>query len=320
MRFTEAAAGHAGQANANAGRVERRALVEGDGVRVADDAGAVERLGGDLAGDVLGGQIDENEVVVRTAGHQRKALGSQLGGQDRCVVDDVLRVGFELGRQRLFGGNGDTGGGVVVRTTLEAREHRLVDGGSVRGLAKDDATARTAQRLVGRRGHNIGDAEGRRVHTTSDQARDVGDVGDQDRTNLVGDGAKGGEVELPRVGAGATPEELGPVLAREGAHFVEVDAVRIGAHSVALAVEVFARNADLPAVGQVAASGQRETEDRVAGLTKSEVDRQIGRAAAVGLHIDVLGAKQRLQPRDGELLDLVDDLLAFVVALAGVPF
>ena len=39
----------------------------------------------------------------------------------------------------------------------------------------------------------------------------------------------------------------------------------------------------------------------------------------MGLDVRVLGAEQRLGPVDRELLDLVDDLAAAVVPLAGIP-
>src|SRR4030095_6420988 len=49
-----------------------------------------------------------------------------------------------------------------------------------------------------------------------------------------------------------------------------------------------------------------------------EVERQVGRRSRVGLDIGVVDAEQRLRPFDGELLNLVDDLLTLVVAPAGI--
>ena len=54
------------------------------------------------------------------------------------------------------------------------------------------------------------------------------------------------------------------------------------------------------------------------GCTEREVDGEVRRAARVGLHVDVLGAEELLEARDRELLDLVDGLLALVVALVRV--
>jgi hypothetical protein len=53
-------------------------------------------------------------------------------------------------------------------------------------------------------------------------------------------------------------------------------------------------------------------------LAEGEVDGEVGGAARVGLHVDVLSAEEGGEARLGELFDPVDDLLPFVVALAGV--
>ena len=61
-----------------------------------------------------------------------------------------------------------------------------------------------------------------------------------------------------------------------------------------------------------------EREDRVAGLEQREVRRHVRRRARMRLHVRVLGAEQLLRAVDRELLDLVHDLAAAVVALAGI--
>ena len=109
------------------------------------------------------------------------------------------------------------------------------------------------------------------------------------------------------------------MLAREVAHLVEVDAVVVLPHAVLHALEVLARDRDGVAVRQVPAGREREAHDGVARLTEREVHGEVRRAARVGLHVDVLGAEERLEPRDGQLLHLVDDLLPLVVALVRVP-
>lgn len=60
----QSAGGEGRGADADAGGVEGLAGVEGDGVVVDDDAGPVQGLGGDLARDVLGGEVDQHQVVV----------------------------------------------------------------------------------------------------------------------------------------------------------------------------------------------------------------------------------------------------------------
>src|SRR5205085_10220034 len=71
-------------------------------------------------------------------------------------------------------------------------------------------------------------------------------------------------------------------------------------------------------VRQVPAVRELEREDRVARLQRREVDGHVGDGAGVRLHVRVLGAEELLRPVDRELLDLVDDLAAAVVALARI--
>src|SRR4029077_12062704 len=75
---------------------------------------------------------------------------------------------------------------------------------------------------------------------------------------------------------------------------------------------------DLQPVRQVAAVRELEREDGVAGIERSEVDGHVRLRARMRLDIRVLRAEERLRAVDRELLDLVDDLAAAVVAPAGV--
>ena len=257
---------------------------------------------------VVGAARDEIEAA------RREPLGERLR-----VVDDRLGVDLERRARRLVRRDGDGGGGVVVRPALQAGEHGLVDGRGQRLLAHHDAAARPAQRLVRRRRHHVGDAGGRGVDAGDDEPRDVRDVGGEHGADLAGDLAERGEVDGARVGRGAAEDELGAVLLGERAHLVEVDA-RVGrAQAVGHALEVFARDGDGVAVREVPARREPEPHDGVARREQREVDREVGRAARVGLHVDVLHAEQRRHARAGELLDGVDRLLTLVVALARVP-
>ena len=62
-----------------------------------------------------------------------------------------------------------------------------------------------------------------------------------------------------------------------------------------------------------------QREDRVARLQDGHVRRHVRLGAGVRLDVRVLGPEQLLRAVDGELLDLVDDLAAAVVAAARVP-
>ncbi len=154
----------------------------------------------------------------------------------------------------------------------------------------------------------------------------MGDVRGEDRADLVGDLAERLEVERSRIGGGAGPEDLRPVLLRELSHLVHVDAVILAAHAVRHALEVLARDRDGVAVREVAAGREAEAHHDVARLAEGEVHGEVRRAARVGLHVDVdvvdravrRLAEEGAEACDRELLDLIDDLLALVVALPRV--
>lgn len=47
------------------------------------------------AGQAVGSEIPEHEVVIRTAGLKSVAMGHELLSQGLCVSDDLLGVGLE---------------------------------------------------------------------------------------------------------------------------------------------------------------------------------------------------------------------------------
>ena len=63
---------------------------------------------------------------------------------------------------------------------------------------------------------------------------------------------------------------------------------------------------------------QGHAHDLLADRNHGHEGRHVGLGAGVRLHVGVLGAEELLQPVDGELLDLVDDLATAVVAAPGV--
>ena len=75
---------------------------------------------------------------------------------------------------------------------------------------------------------------------------------------------------------------------------------------------------ELVPVGQVAAMGEIEAEDGVAGLEHRHVGGGVGLGAGVRLHVGVLGAEDLLGAVAGEVLDHVGELAAAVVAASGI--
>ena len=141
-----------------------------------------------------------------------------------------LRVGDRLtlaGAERL--GRGDPqrdrlgGDRVHQRAALLAGEDRLVDRLRVLGAAEDHAAARAAERLVDRRGDDVGVLDRVGVLPGGDQAGEVGHVDHQLGADRVGDLPEGGEVELARVGRPAGDDQLRPVLVGEPLDLLHVD-------------------------------------------------------------------------------------------------
>ena len=143
-------------------------------------------------------------------------------------------------------------------------------------------------------------------------------VDHQVRANFLGDLAQAGEVDLARIGRGAGDDELRLGLQRALADGVHVDHLVLLADLVVDDVEPLAGHGDRRAVGQVAAVGERHAHETVAGLKKGEKCRLVRLGARMRLNVGVDGAEELLHAVDRDGLDLVDELAAAVVALAGI--
>ena len=109
---------------------------------------------------------------------------------------------------------------------------------------------------------------------------------------------------------------LGRCSQRQRADLVEVDDLGVGAHVVRDHVVRAPGVVDAEPVREMAAVGELHGHHRVARLEQREQGGEVGGRARVRLHVGVLGAEDLLAAVDGELLDLVDDVAAAVVARA----
>ena len=157
-----------------------------------------------------------------------------------------------------------------------------------------------------------------RVDPGRDEAGEVGHVAEEERADLIRDLAEAPRLDRPRVRRAAAHDELRPVLLREREHVVVVDEVRLPRDAVVDDRVQPPREVDLEPVRQVAAVRELEREDRVARLEAREVDGHVRLRAGMRLHVRVLRAEERLRAVDRELLELVHDLAAAVVATARV--
>src|SRR4029079_10406831 len=116
----------------------------------------------------------------------------------------------------------------------------------------------------------------------------------------------------------AADDQLGPTLFRRCTHLVEVDERRVAVDSVADEVVELSGEVDLEAVREMPAVVETHGENGVPRLEAAEVDGHVRLRAGMRLHVRVVGAEELLGAVDRELLDLVDDFAATVVAPSGI--
>ena len=142
-------------------------------------------------------------------------------------------------------------------------------------------------------------------------------VDEEQRADLVGDGAEARPVDDPRIRREASDDHPGLVLAREPRDLVVIEQA-LGVDAVLDRLEVLAREVGLGAMGEMTAVRQAHAEDGVARLEQRVVDRGVGLRSGMGLDVGVGRAEQLLGAFDGERLGDVDELAATVIALARI--
>src|SRR5581483_7906863 len=127
LRLLHAARGECRRAHADAGGLEGRIRIPGNRVLVHRDPGLAQCSLGVGAENALLEDIDEHEVIVRTARDQPEAGCLQTFRKSLRVRDDLRGIGAKLRTQRLAQSNGLSSDNVHQWTTLLAREDGLVD-------------------------------------------------------------------------------------------------------------------------------------------------------------------------------------------------
>ena len=274
-----------------------------------------------LAGAVLVGQVDQQQVVVRAAGDQLHTAGGQLGFKRLRVLNDFAGILLELRLQRLAKADGLRGDDVLQRAALRAGEDGGVDAlDDILVVRQNQAAAGAAQRLVGRGGDHVGVGYGALVLAACDKTRNVRHIDHQHRAVAVGDLGQLLKVDGAGIGRCTGDQQLGADLRDLLGQCGVVDAAILGGDTVGDKVVVLAAHVHGGAVGQVAALGQIHAHDGVADVQQRKVDGQVGLCAGVRLDVGILRAEQLAGAVNGDLLDLIDVLAAAVITVAGVPF
>ena len=187
------------------------------------------------------------------------------------------------------------------------------------GLHQDDAAAWTAQRLVRRRCHHVGERHWVRVATGGNQAGVMRHVDPENRADFLGDLGKALEIDAQRVGRGAGDDDLRLVFAGQRFHLVVVNRL-FGIQAIGNDVEPLARHVQRHAVRKVATFRQAHAHDRVARLGKGHQHRLVGLRTGIRLDVRAVGAEQLFQSLDGDRLGNVNVFTAAVVTLARIAF
>ncbi len=197
LALAETASGHRWGADADAGGDERALRIVRHSVLVHRDVRRSERRVGGLASQPLLHQADQHQVVVGATGNHVVAAPDEHLGHRLGVADHLRLVVLEARLQRFLEAHRLGRDHVHQRAALGAREYRgvelLLD--LLVGARQDQAAARAAQGLVGGGGDHVGEGDRVRVEAGGDQPGDVGHVDEQQRADLVGDGAEAREVE-----------------------------------------------------------------------------------------------------------------------------
>ena len=257
-------------------------------------------------------------MVVRAAGDEADALAGEFLCHGLGVEHDLVLIRLEFVGQRLLEADCLARDDVLQRAALRAGKDGLVDSLRVLLAAQDHATARAAQRLVRRGGHEVGVRHRGRVLARGDQTGNVRHIDHQQAASLVGDVAQPGKVDDARIGGRARDDEFGLHFKRLTFKRVVVDDLFLLRHAIRHEVEVLTGHVDRAAVRQMAAVREVHTHDRVAGVEHRKVDRHVRLRAGMRLDVGMLCAKELLRAVAGQILHDVHILASAVIALARI--
>ena len=279
-------------------------------------------------------QVDQHRVVVRTAGDHLIALVDEGLCHHGGIAFHLLLIGLELRTQRFAEGHRFGGYHVLERTALRAREDggveqrtHLLDLAFRRGLAprivevlahEDDTAARTAQGLMGRRGHDMRVLQRVVQQTGCDQSGRVGHVDHEYRAYLIGYAADTGVVPFAAVRTRAGDDQLRLMRAGFELQVVVVHAARRFVQVVADSVEHKAREVHGRTVTEVTAVAEVEPHEGVAGFEARHEHRHVRLRTAVRLYVHVLGVIEAFETVAGDILRDVHYLAPAVVAVTGI--
>ena len=158
------------------------------------------------------------------------------------------------------------------------------------------------------------------MNATGNQPCKMRHIDHQIGAHLVGNGAKPGEIDNPRIGRAPGHDDFRLVLLCEPLDFFEVYPMIVLSYAVLNGVHPLARKVRLGPVSQVSARGQGHPEDRIARLAERDIHTQIGLRARMRLHVYISAIEKLFCPFAGQFLSDIDILAAAVIAASGISF
>ena len=259
-------------------------------------------------------------MVIGTAGDKIKTTLHQRPGQSLGILHHLLRIKFELRLQRFLEGDGLGGDDVHQRAALNPREDIAVEFLGVLFPAEDHAATRAAQGFVGSCGHILGIWNRIGVNASRHQTGNVGHIDHDHCSDLIGHLAESFEIDGTGISTRADHDHLRPVFFGKSFDLIVIDPAGFTFDAIGDDVKKFPGKVDRRTVRKMTAVRQVHPENRIARLTFSEIDRHVRLRTGMGLHIGMIGAKERLGTVDRQVLGDIDNVTAAVITLAGVAF
>src|SRR3989344_714108 len=151
-------------------------------------------------------------MVFSSSSNQVQTSVYQSLGKYAGIFDDLPAIGGKRWLSGFMKGCGNCRGLMIVRTSLKTRENCLVD-----FIPKfwiffqafmsnhDERSSRSAQRLVRRRGDDMGVLCRRGMYACCDKSCNMGNICGEITTNFIGNFGKSVVVENERIGSSADP-------------------------------------------------------------------------------------------------------------------
>ena len=320
FRFLHAAGRHRRRTDAHAAGHKRAERFLRNGVLVDRDVGLTEQRLERLARHAGSRQIQQHQVIIRTAGDEANPFLCKFRRHRARVQHNLVLIRLKLRRHRLFQADRLARDDMLQRAALRARENRLIDCRGIFLLAEDHAAARAAKRFVGGRRHEIRIRNRAGVFARRDKPRDMRHIHHQQAACSIRDLAQAREINDSRIGRRARDNHLRLGFKRHLFQRIIIDDFFLFRYAVRHEMEILTGHVHRASVRQMTAVGQIHSHHRITRLEHGKIDRHIGLRAGMGLHIGVFRPEKRLGAFARQIFNDIDILAAAVIALSRISF